>query len=721
MTGGSCSGRGCSDDAGARVCYSRSNTTKTHWSSPPQRLAALSCPHPGSERQSMEYGSGHKRSKRQRLLREGQALFPSAQLRPPPPESGRGSAAPRLDNTAAFISPADCMSGDTGHEPPSRRLYEPLPLPHRILGCPSASVRHGAKMSGPHRSWCRRPYLVRNFNTAVTSLQMDVSFPDYSKSPAEIQKEHCARQAKRRRLANGTFRGNGGIDLPPDSPGHLDRLLRVDIGMILHKKSARVKFSVQSDTPAQGASSRARCRVSIYHIDGGHPRLLHCDSQICNVASSDNPAGPERMARVSLPQPFTVAAEKILIERDGTMDFADTYQLAIEVETVGDANWPPLKLSMPADASDGPDLDDVAREWLFVTKIWDLYAQSQQPRLPLMLWNKKSRYFDRESNFVADVILEWASLSGRLAHTRPEKDALEDGVRPLPIAEVDPDEEDIRPAIGPLTNGINGHAATSGDTTPNGLVNGVNGIPGGDKDEDEAELAPARTLRAREKQPQYNLRFLIDQAHGRLRRSRSTQSDKEDRQSDEDRPAGEDGLTYNLPAEQLAVSGFVCCVCGAATQSMLQLRAHFMCHPTYSFTMEQPNARGGNVVNISYLRGTSWSLRPAVYQLGRTTRPLDLKKLVEGDDSWVTDRYGPDNGKVSGHQIPRVVMVCSFLVTVFPSLVQLPDNHQPVAARGRHFDDSSLFCRNQSSPRNRGNFTHRTRTRCSSTRSARRG
>ena len=109
--------------------------------------------------------------------------------------------------------------------------------------------------------------------------------------------------------------------------------------------------------------------------------------------------------------------------------------------------------------------------------------------------------------------------------------------------------------------------------------------------------------------------------------------------------------------------GFSCCICQAPNQTLAQLRVHVLSHPEYNFAFDFKPSRGGCQIVISHRDdGFGSPIRPQVYQLGRPLRALDLEKLIDGDDSWITSRYGPDNDVSPQFTAVKVAQVSTLLV-----------------------------------------------------------
>lgn len=471
--------------------------------------------------------------------------------------------------------------------------------------------------------------------------------------------DQCHRPVKRRRLGENSpssMTEVGDLDgfLLPGDRDQVEKALRIEVLKIDHKDSSRVKFSTIFNglIPPQVkdvVNSKARCRISICCQRNGERMILHVDSQICTIKTFKNPVGPSRTSRIYLPQPFHVPQEKILIVRedDDVFSLADSYTLLIELESAGDPNWPPLKLaSLHDDEQVFYNGSSQSRQWVLSASISEVFNRNRKA-VALRLKKKRPQH-EMPTDYVLDVDVRWTSgLSSSWMARRLEKDVMP-SITVLDPSEVPPpDPPTSNGAVG--VNGVNGYVNGSllnGNAETTRLTNGhVNGDVLDDAEEQaEGELTPGRSRRARH-QINYNLKLLSDQAAGKERRRRRKAEGKTDH-GDECR------ITYLLPPEQFSVDDFSCCLCGAPHQSVSQLRAHLLGHDKYGFNFDV-RPKGGYHVSVAHTRKAASSpLRSKVYQLGRPLKPFDLEKFVDGDDSWITSRFGPDNDRDLGPAKP---------------------------------------------------------------------
>lgn len=495
------------------------------------------------------------------------------------------------------------------------------------------------------------PYLHRNWLTAITRLQ---EMGSKQSTPVHQNEHHDdgQRPSKRRRVEAPDQPPALYESLLPGEGQDTEKSLRIEVLKIAHKDSARVRANplLNGLVPPQAkdvSDSRARCRISIAYERNGAWVPVHVDSQICTMKTYKNPVGPGRMVRVHLPQPFQVSQDKLVVPREDDVVFglAKCYSVQLELESVGDPNWPPPFLTV---VDSGPHMFDrmlPQREWVLSTSVKDIYNCHRNRNLEVRL-AKYPGGNTLTTDYVMDVDVKWAvGPSAKAMMRRLEKD-VQPSITVVTTGDGAP-EADMGGVNG-LTNGVNG---TNGTHAVNGVnghsVNGngvdvghghINGEGPDDLDDQvEEELTPGRTRRRGKQKVIYNLKLLSDQAAGKERRKRANKLG--DKLED---PQGDCRVTYLLPAEQYHVDDFTCCLCGAAHNSLSQLRTHLLGHGKYEFDFE-PRPRGG--YHVSVINNGSTPVRRRIFQLGQPLKPFDIEKYLAGDESWVTSRYGPENDK----------------------------------------------------------------------------
>lgn len=486
---------------------------------------------------------------------------------------------------------------------------------------------------------------------------MGIKLSSPSRQTGDNEDDHDARPAKRRRFLEnspGPMAGSGDLDgfLLPGDRDNAEKALRIEVLKIDHKDSSRVKYNgiFNGLIPPQVrdvVDTKARCRISISCQRNGERTVLHVDSQICTVKTFKNPVGPSCTSRIYVPQPFHVPQDKILVERDDDDLFglADAYTVLVELESAGDPNWPPANLVPLSEdehifhSNSGPP-----RDWVLTASISEMFSRHRKA-VALRL-KKKRPYQDIPCDYVLDVDVRWTSgISSKKMARRLEKDVLPT------ITVLNPDENGTDLPLA--TNGTVAINGTNGHVNGNLLDGSLGKLANGhvvyevmdDVDEQaEGELTPSRSRRARH-QINYNLKLLSDQAAGKERRRRRKGGDKNEHPDD-------CRITYLVPPEQVSVEDFLCVLCAAPHQSLSQLRVHLLGHDKYEFEFDM-RGKGGYQVSVAHKSsGVSSPIRSKVYQLGLPLAPFDLEKFVDGDDSWVTSRLGPDDGRDLGFAKP---------------------------------------------------------------------
>ncbi|KAL1838892.1 hypothetical protein VTJ49DRAFT_2083 [Mycothermus thermophilus] len=446
--------------------------------------------------------------------------------------------------------------------------------------------------------------------------------------------EDAQRPAKRRRIETA-------YDGFPLFEGYAStqRALRIEVLKISHKDAPRVKNGILNGVVAPNVRDvvhvRARCRLTICGYKAGDPVVLYVDSQLCDLRIFKNPAGSTPMARFSSIRPFYIPEDKIFLERDDDAVFglASSYSVLIELESAGDTNWPPADLVSVSDEDTFYNRNLPSRQWVLAAGIADLFATRNRKTARLRV--KKQAATDAPNanytNFYLDMDVRWMTpISSQLRQSEHSKD-----IQPS-ISVIDPHEPPAAVVNGDAGHRIDSQVNGGGDVKLNLQTQG-GALNEHADDLAEGELTPSRSRRARQ-DINYNVKQMWNNAVGREPRKRRKQGD-ESGQQDEHR------ITYLLPPEQVQTDKFACLLCGAENNRLSQLRAHYQCHPQYDFHFESRPKAGYCVMVKPIANGHGSPLRPRVYQLGLPVKPLDLDKYVNGDDSWVTSRLGPDNDR----------------------------------------------------------------------------
>lgn len=494
----------------------------------------------------------------------------------------------------------------------------------------------------------RLPYLQRNWLTVVNYWQgagagLSSKVDDAAIGITNGADEHYQRPAKRRRFIEGSPDSGIGHEVDGfvlhEDPVEPQRSMRIESLTIMHKDESCTRSNGTlgrglARTSKDITTTKARCKITITTSGRilGDLQVLFCDSQICTITTLQKSPGVSRMARVHLPQPFLVPEEKIFVERDddAVFDLADKYALKVELESAGDLNWPPLSL---ADLVNEDDISLVApatrsypdvRHWTLRCEFLNILDPARRSG---SLRVCRGSGASNRTDFVTKIDLTWATAV-------PEKNQTKRWQNGGLASGLFPEEQD---ESMPLTNGhVNGQPVNG--RTPNGHTQTTEDEV---EEEVEGELTPSRSLRMRGPTKSYNLKVLSAQAQGREPRKRSKNADF--KKPDTDR------VVYQLPREatpikEVVVDGFSCCVCHAPHQSLVQLRAHLFSHSQYSFEVNPNTGKPGCLMEVlCVVENSGPFLRPKIYQLGKPTKAFDIDKYVEGDDSWVNSRLGPDN------------------------------------------------------------------------------
>ncbi|KAF7543772.1 hypothetical protein G7Z17_g10466 [Cylindrodendrum hubeiense] len=475
-------------------------------------------------------------------------------------------------------------------------------------------------MNLKRRSQRTAPYLQQNWINGVNSVQnstMGVTLSTPKHHASYSADDDGAPAQKRRRLSSpDSFDIDHLIASPRASENR--NTLRIEVLKVFHKDSKKVRSYQNSVVPRDILTTKGSCRITIFDVSSTWDRVLHCQSQVCDITTYKNPVGPHRVARIDLPHPFFVPQESILINRldEDAHSYSESYKLVIELEAAHDGPWPPLEshdFGIPV-GDQGPLSDSPKRHWVMSSEFPQVYGRIKNP-LSLTAGYHPQRP-TRQTDYVMDVDLRWTT--GFRALKRLEKGSM------ACITAIDPDAEAyttgrFEPNLDDEPNGVNGHAH---EDSSHEL-----------EDELEGDQTPSRSLRVREKNKVYNLKVLSDQAQGkeRKRRARAAQA-----------TASEGRVTYYLPTDQpVSLDFYRCVTCGAYNQSVTHLQVHLeTAHPLYDYVLET-TSQGPQFRVSSRLESPATPTK--TYQLGRPVKPFNLETYAAGDHSWVTSRLGPEN------------------------------------------------------------------------------
>ncbi|KAL2160328.1 hypothetical protein VTH06DRAFT_1501 [Thermothelomyces fergusii] len=474
-----------------------------------------------------------------------------------------------------------------------------------------------------HRNWLKATnhWCKMGRPSSSSSSSSSSSHPRDAGDKAAENGDEAGRAAKRRRIDNDY----DGFPLF-EQYGTAQRALRIEVLKISHKDSPRVKNGILNGVIAPNVRDvvhvRARCKLTICGHKGGEPVVLHVDSQVCDLRIFKHPAGSSPMARFSSLRPFHIPEEKIFLERDGDAVFglASSYSVLVELESAGDANWPPADLVPVSDEDTFYNRCLPSRQWVLTATIADLF--SSRNRKDVRLRVKKQPLADAATNFLLDMDVRWLTpISSRQRPRPPAKDIVA-SISVFGSGEADAPPVDGNTKPHALPNGTDGHRHESqangeGEHAPNGTQ--ANGTAADAAEElAEGELTPGRSRRARQ-DINYNVKQMWNNAVGK-------ETKKRRKLGDEHGHPDEHTITYLLPPEQVQTDRFACLLCGAENDRLSQLRAHYLSHPQYDFCFEFKPKTGYCVTVKPNASNHGSPLRPRVYQLGLPVKPLDLDK-----------------------------------------------------------------------------------------------
>lgn len=506
------------------------------------------------------------------------------------------------------------------------------------------------------------PFLEKNWINGVAALQPSVMGVNLSTPKHLSGQDDGAPPQKRLRLSSPDPLENGRYSASHETPESRSAL-RVEVLKVLHKDSKKVRPLQTTVVPRDIVTTKGRCRITVSDVSEGFAHILYRCCKNCDIITYKNPVGPHRVSRVDMPQPFLVPEESIRVNRhdDVSNDFAQSYRLDVELESINDGTWPPLEshdFGIPLVEQDS--LSDKSR-WIFHSEVGGVFGRSKTP-VRLTTGYRPERP-SRSTDYVMDVDLRWTAGFRPIAKgSKPCITAIDPDTEPYTTGQLEPIPDDQLNGVSVL-NGTNGTPTTHGVDALNGIngvngindengvngvrahedVNGTNGINGHAHEDSSHELdddmdgehTPNRALRTRGVKQQYNLKILSDKAQGKERkpRVRATQ------------PTQVEGrVTYSLPIDQPVLLDYWRCItCGTVHDSLPVLHLHLQtCHLEYDYALDMTSQ--GPHFRVTH-RNESVASPTRTYQLGKPVKPWHIETFVSGDQSWVSSRLGPDNNE----------------------------------------------------------------------------
>ncbi|OTB03458.1 hypothetical protein M426DRAFT_23819 [Hypoxylon sp. CI-4A] len=429
------------------------------------------------------------------------------------------------------------------------------------------------------------PFIHRAWKTAVDHLSpygMGIKLSS-TNGDNVVNDDSAPRATKRRRITEESIESapNGVAGhLLSEKDGDFEKALRIEVLQVTHVNSPSFRSNnllngTGSPTKRDIPAIRVRCKLSIFRwrLPQKEIRILHCDSQFCDLKVFRDADGVCRRARIYLGTPFHIPAEKICVQRDDNngFDLEDHYLIQVELESAGDPSWPPLDL-IPLDKTDKAGDDgsmplNLPEHWVLTSQV-DYKFEKPRASAPVEI-RKRVGFPETPLDLRIDMDIRWSACRRAGSTTEVE-------VSPPEIKAPVPNG-----ALEPLTNGnVNGR-----------MVHGENGPLKDEQDrfeeeEDREEAAtPTRSLRTRGKPQNYNLKLLSDKARGKER--------KERKQRKLASSSNQDGqVTWILPRiGEVPVPRFACIRCFAVHSSMNQLIKHVVDHVDLKFDIDVGSSR----------------------------------------------------------------------------------------------------------------------------------
>ncbi|KAI1813366.1 hypothetical protein GGS20DRAFT_553898 [Poronia punctata] len=423
------------------------------------------------------------------------------------------------------------------------------------------------------------PFIHRAWKTAVDHLPYGMGIKLSSgNGDTAVNGDHPSRAAKRRRIAEESPEAARAMPgrLGPDIADDVEKALRIEVLSITRAdksgpRPANMHYGNGSPEKKDIPVIKARCRVLLCEWGLDVCRVLHCDSQICNFKVFRDSDDVCRTARIYLPTPFQVPAEKLYIERQDGHDFClgDHYLIRVEIESAGDPKWPPMDL-LPKEQSSEHD-SGPPRRWILSSQVIYRFEKGRATGDVVI----RKRKDDVPLDLAMDMDLRWSPCHTATGLGRFASSTL------APQARVDQEKG----VLAPPTNGhVNGGAGRGRGENDDGTLGAERDGMAEDEEDQEEATTPSRSLRTRGKQQNYNLKLLSDKARGKERKGR-----KQRKLGNMERKGN--GVTWDVPLiGELSLESYDCIRCFAAHSSMEELKAHFKGHTDVRYTIDVSQA-----------------------------------------------------------------------------------------------------------------------------------
>ncbi|KAI5925949.1 hypothetical protein F4810DRAFT_615910 [Camillea tinctor] len=424
------------------------------------------------------------------------------------------------------------------------------------------------------------PFIHRAWKTAVDHLSpygMAIKFPS-TNGDNVVNGDQTTHPAKRRRIADDSPesapRGALGHILS-ENPIDYEKALRVEVLQITHSDSAGPMSNglINTNGPSKNDIPliKARCKLVICKWrPGTEARVLYCDSQFCNFKVSRDADDVCRRARIYLTSPFYVPAEKLCVERDDDdgFDLDDQYMVIAELGSAGDPKWPPLDLLPKRE-----NLDIFSSRPQHAVLLTQIVYQFEKSRVSNNVIFRRKTGEDTKLELIMEMDLRWSA-----GHTAVSTPAVGELSTPPDIK-----VPRVNGALEPLTNGhVNGRAEQS----VNGYRRDEHDLVLEDDEDHEEATTPSRSLRAREKKQNYNLKLLSDKARGKERKRER----KQRKLASMENEAGQ--VIWYLPhTGPVFVKNYCCIRCYTPHTSMGQLAKHLEAHEEFKFSFDWNSCR----------------------------------------------------------------------------------------------------------------------------------
>jgi len=434
-----------------------------------------------------------------------------------------------------------------------------------------------------------------------------------------------------------------GIDrILPEKPINFRKALRIEVFGIEQKPSTGDESYEFPKGSNRQLDLKCRCEVALFYqknndLSVPNQKETYRDSQDCILRTTRTDQGGIQRELISF-EPFVITHTKIEIYRkrydpfgqlQETMEFADKYYVQVSLTTPTiQKHWPPFDFisnAMSEDEEEHPVLELLNKGQITKNEI---LLSCQMPGL--LDPNRQSRAADLKLCYGEDVKQKIPyGLRLRMTWSLPSH-----------LSELSTTDVKLDSPRSETKTHINELVAPSPLATKGG------------------EPMESPNKRRRSAVPTYNLKALSAQAQGKSPRTRKSRLNlgSEDTGICVTYDFGKADAVEGGVRQKTIVHGLRCAFCNTDQSSLEDLRLHLHTnHSCFKFSLRSTNPeRPKFFVELAKhnFRSSPFD-RSRTFQLGKPRTLLDLEKFLNGDETWLKAREGPQHNHWPEHLIDQ--------------------------------------------------------------------